>query len=181
MGAGRAGTVIEITADARRMRMAVGVIMAGRVGVIVPVGMRMIVCMRRAIRVRMRMIVMVVVMRLTMRVGMVVVVIMRMRGAVGMRMWVRMMGVIVLATMAVRMMMVMCMNVHRAISVHMRVHVAVSFDLHFTRCATTNRTHVSSPFLFTCADWRTDARFAARIYSISISRTRISVPPVACT
>jgi hypothetical protein len=175
MGAGRTGTVIEIAADARRMRMAVrvlmGMIMAGRMGVIVR--------MRRAVGVGMRMIVMVVIVCLAMRMGMAVVVIMRVRGAVGMRVGVGMMGMVVLAAMAVRVMVVVCMGVHRAIGVHMFVHVTFPFDFHFTRCATTNRTHVSSPFLFVCADARIDARFYTRHYSISISRTRISVPPVA--
>lgn len=183
MGAGRTGAVIEIAADARRRRMAVRVlmamIMAGRLGVILPVAMGVIVRMRCAVRMGMRMIVMVVIVCRALRVGMAVVVIMRVRGAIGMGVGVSMMGVVVCPAMAVRVMVVMCMGVHRAIGVHMFVHVPISFDPHFTRCATTNRTHVSSPVLLACTDWRTDARFNARTYSISISRTRISVPPVA--
>jgi hypothetical protein len=67
---------------------------------------------------------------------------------------------------AVRMIMIVAMGVamHRAVLVNMRVFVRTlrrpALDLHFTRAATANCTH------------------AILSYSISISLTRISVPPV---
>ena len=91
--------------------------------------------------------------------------VMDMRRAVGMRVRVAVgagqgsgvvaMGVFMFVTVAVRM--------HRAVFMDMGVLVRPTFDLHFTCAAAANRTH---PRL---------------LYSISISLTRMSVPPVACT
>ena len=67
--------------------------------------------------------------------------------------------------MAVRMLVLMTVAVrmHRTVFMDVGVLVRPAFDLHFTCPAAANRTH---PRL---------------LYSISISLTRISVPPVGCT
>jgi branched-subunit amino acid ABC-type transport system permease component len=70
--------------------------------------------------------------------------------------------------MAVRVSMLVSVRVamHRPVLVHMAVLMAVTLDFHFPRTAAANRTHR----LVSCST-----------YSISISLTRISVPPVGCT
>jgi hypothetical protein len=74
-----------------------------------------------------------------------------------------------LAAVDVRMIVIVAMGVamHRAVimdmGVLMRFYVRSTLDLHFTRATTTNCTHTI------CS------------YSISISLTRISLPPVGCT
>jgi hypothetical protein len=90
--------------------------------------------------------------------------------AVGMVMGVRMgAGQRLFAAVDVRMIMIVAMDVamHRAVLVNMRVFVRTvrrpALDLHFTRTATANCAH------------------AVFSYSISISLTRISVPPVGRT
>lgn len=90
--------------------------------------------------------------------------------AVGMVMGVRMgAGQGLFATVYVRMIVIVAMDVamHRAVLVNMRVFVRTvrrpALDLHFTRATTANCAH------------------AVFSYSISISLTRISVPPVGRT
>lgn len=82
---------------------------------------------------------------------------------------------VMLVTVSVVMVMpvIMAVRVHRAICVNMRVFMPLAFDLRFACPAATNCTHrpVSSLILFE----------PGSNYSISISLTRISVPPVACT
>jgi hypothetical protein len=87
--------------------------------------------------------------------------------AIGMVMAVRMdAGQRLPAFVGVRMSVIVAMGVamHRAVLMNMRVFVRTlrrpALDLHFTRAATANCAH------------------AAFSYSISISRTRIPVPPV---
>ena len=105
---------------------------------------------------------------IAMTVSMVVSVIMIMavRGAVGVGVRVRM-GV------CLRSAMVMGMGMHTAIGMHMAVGMLAIFNLHFTCCAATDRTHALSPVSFDISE--------GIAYSIPISLTRISVPPVACT
>jgi hypothetical protein len=90
--------------------------------------------------------------------------------AVGMVMGVRMgAGQRLFAAVDVRMIVIVAMDVamHRAVLVNMRVFVRTlrhpALDLHFTRATTANCAH------------------AVFSYSISISLTRISVPPVGRT
>lgn len=103
------------------------------------------------------------VMIMTVFVGMVAVMFMRMAvgaaSGVTVRVFMRI-GVRMLVAMVMR--MAMC----RAIFVDMGVLVFATLDFHFSRTAAANRTHC----LVSCST-----------YSISISLTRISVPPVGCT
>jgi hypothetical protein len=95
---------------------------------------------------------------------------MAMLAAVGMAMGVRMdAGQRLPATVGVGMIVIVAMGVamHRAVLVNMRMFVRTlrrpALDLHFTRAATANCAH------------------AVFSYSISISLTRISVPPIGRT
>jgi hypothetical protein len=69
---------------------------------------------------------------------------------------------------AVRMLvtMVVRMAMHGPVFVDMGVLMFATLDFHFTRTAAANRTH---------------CLVSSSTYSISISLTRISVPPVGCT
>ena len=66
----------------------------------------------------------------------------------------------------------MRMAMRRAIGMRMFMFVSRTFDAplkpDFTLATTANCAHIPTPLIF-------------RIYSISISRTRISSPPVGCT
>jgi hypothetical protein len=161
MGAGRAGAVVEVAADSVFVMMVMIVVVA--------VFMAVIVIMRMAVRAAVGVYMVVLV---AMHVGVLALMhmLVDMRRPVGMR--VRMavrssqrravvtVGMVVIVPVAVRM--------HRAVFMDMGVLVRIcvhsALDLHFTCAAATNRTHFLSPD-----------------YSISISLTRISVPPVGCT
>ena len=109
----------------------------------------------------------IVAMRMTVVVGVLAVMdmLMHVRRAVGVG--VRMaMGIADLAVMAVRVLVIVCMVVfmHRSVGMDMTVRVRPAFDPDFAVTASANCTH--SCLLF---------------YSIAISLTRISVPPVGWT
>ncbi len=154
--AGRAGAVIEVAADGVFVVVVMLVIMAVFVPVIVVVRMAVGAAVGMHMLVRMPM---------NVRMLALMHMIMDMRRAVSMGMAVGMgggqcgavmaMGVIVLMPVAVRM--------HRAVFMDVGMFMRPALDLHLTCAAAANRTH---PRL---------------LYSISISLTRMSVPPVACT
>jgi hypothetical protein len=58
------------------------------------------------------------------------------------------------------------MAMHRAVRMHMEMFMALAGDLRAVPAASAYRTH---------------RRLSSLVYSISISRTRISVPALACT